>query len=212
MSDFWLERWEQGQIGFHQDEVHPDLLSHGDWLLGRPARVLVPLCGKTWDLPWLAQRGAEVVGVELAERAVRALMEEHALPYTVEDRGEHRVFTSGTLSVWCGDFFALPAELGPFSGVWDRAALVALPPELREAYAAQIRRLAPGGRLLQNVVEYDEQIMSGPPFSVSAEVLRALYGPRVQLVVERDVIATEPRWRERGHRWFRSSLYEVSLG
>ncbi len=37
---------------------------------GTGRRVLVPLCGKTPDLLWLAEQGNEIVGVELSEIAV----------------------------------------------------------------------------------------------------------------------------------------------
>jgi thiopurine S-methyltransferase len=211
-ASFWLERWELGQIGFHQDRVHPDLQEHVDWLAPSGERVLVPLAGKTWDLPWLARRGTPAVGVELAEKAVRALMDEHAIPHEVHERGAHQVFVADDLQVWCGDFFAVPAEAGPFAAVWDRAALVALSPEQRGAYVDHVRRLAPGGRLLLNVLEYDQALMSGPPFSVSPDVVRSLYGAdRVELVAERDVLAEEPRWRERGHEWFRTWLFRICL-
>lgn len=207
---FWLERWDQGQIGFHQDRVHADLQANADWLLGE--RILVPLCGKSWDLPWLARCGVQVVGVELAEKAVRALVEEHELPHTVRDEGRHRVFVSDRLQVWCGDFFELPEATGPFDAVWDRAALVALEPDQRERYVDRVRRLAPGGRLLLNVVDYDPAVMTGPPFAVTADAVRQLYGAdRVELVAERDVLEQEPRWAERGHRWFRSLLFRIRI-
>ena len=42
--DFWLQRWKEGQIGFHRDQVMPLLESHWPSLrLPAGSRVLVPL-------------------------------------------------------------------------------------------------------------------------------------------------------------------------
>ena len=43
---FWHERWEANQLGFHQDEVNPQLVRYWPQLsLGTEAAVFVPLCG-----------------------------------------------------------------------------------------------------------------------------------------------------------------------
>ncbi|HHL42509.1 MAG TPA: thiopurine S-methyltransferase, partial [Hellea balneolensis] len=43
---FWLEKWDSGQIGFHQDTVHPWLDQYWPMLnLDPEAPVFVPLCG-----------------------------------------------------------------------------------------------------------------------------------------------------------------------
>ncbi|MGD8547546.1 MAG: thiopurine S-methyltransferase, partial [Thiohalophilus sp.] len=69
--DFWHERWENNLIGFHSNEVNPYLRTHWSKLSLEPAaRVLVPLCGKSLDLIWLAEQGYQVVGVELSPIAV----------------------------------------------------------------------------------------------------------------------------------------------
>ncbi|MCO2550454.1 hypothetical protein FA329_25805, partial [Pseudomonas aeruginosa] len=68
-ADFWHARWANNQIGFHLDEINPYLMRHLSRLrLQAGERILVPLCGKTLDLAWLAAQGLEVLGVELSER------------------------------------------------------------------------------------------------------------------------------------------------
>jgi len=70
-ADFWQKRWERDQIGFHLAEVNPYLQQYWPALgLAAQTRVLVPLCGKSLDLIWLADQGFEVLGIELAEKAV----------------------------------------------------------------------------------------------------------------------------------------------
>lgn len=208
--DFWHERWEQGQIGFHRASVHPDLVAETSWFLDdAPHRVLVPLCGKSLDVPWLAARGHTVVGSELSAIAARELFAEHDLEATTREEAEHVVWSAGSLEVWQGDFFALPDELA-FDRVWDRAALVALPPTLREAYVAKVKALAPGATVLLNVLDYDPEVMSGPPFPVTHDDVERLYaGNRIERLAERDLVDQEPRWRERGHTYFTSRLYRI---
>lgn len=168
-ADFWHDRWERNQIGFHLEHVNPYLERYWPDLGLEPgARVLVPLCGKTLDLTWLAAQGYEVLGVELSEAAVQAFFSEHNLKPRVNQRGGLSVYEAGSVTLLCGDFFALSAEeVGDCSGVYDRAALIALPPPMREDYTRHLTSLLPVGcRGLLITLDYDQSEMKGPPFSV----------------------------------------------
>ena len=211
-NDFWIERWEAGEIGFHRTEPSHELLSNEAGFLGDgPHRVLVPLCGKSVDLPWLRSRGHEVVGVELAERAVRALFDENGLVPVVTDVPPFRSFTAGGLTVLCGDVFELrPEHVGAVDRVWDRAALIALPPEIRARYARHLATLAPGAPMLLVTLEYDAGSTKGPPFSVPLEEVRRLYGEEVRTLGERDLME-EPRWKAAGHGSVKAIVLSATL-
>src|SRR5689334_23252409 len=86
--DFWMKTWESQQIGFHGAAVNPRLLAHRAELPSVPARILVPLAGKSLDLAWLCEQGFDVVGVELSSLAVQAFFEERGWSPTVETVGE----------------------------------------------------------------------------------------------------------------------------
>lgn len=189
--DFWLERWARNEIGFHQAQPHAALARHWPSLgLERGARVFVPLAGKSLDLLWLAAQGHPVVGVELAERAVRAFFEEAGLEAEHEPAGRLTRYRSSGIELLCGDVFDLDrGTLGEVAGVFDRAALVALPAAMRADYAAHLARLAdPGTRTLLVTFEYEQARMSGPPFSVSETEVQALYGAqhRIELRERRE--------------------------
>ena len=177
---FWLGRWERGETGWHQTEVEPGLVEH--FPKGAARRVLVPLCGKTLDLQWLASQGHEVVGVELSEVAVRAFMSEHQLNATESREGPFLIFRAGRITIFQGDIFSLtPDQLGPIDAIYDRAALIALPPELRKAYAAQILKLiaacaSPQFSHLQIVLQRTPQDEQGPPFSIQPSEIETLHG------------------------------------
>jgi thiopurine S-methyltransferase len=183
----WIARWREGRIGFHEGKPNALLERHVARLAGY-RRVLVPLCGRAEDLAFLAARGHEVLGVELAEQAVREFFALHDLAPAIAARGPFVEYRAGAIAVLAGDFFATtPALVGPVDAVYDRAALIALPPALRSRYTAHLRSLMPdGGRALVITLEYDQQLMAGPPFAVFETELRALHaGWTVELVAER---------------------------
>ena len=181
---FWLARWTDNRIGFHEAEGSALLRQHSPEWLGEAAqgqRVLVPLCGKTQDLHWLAARSLDVVGVEFVPTAVEQFFAEAGLRATTETIPPGTRSTAGPLSIWCADFFALgPEQIGRFPLIYDRAALVALPPDRRPAYATHLRKLAaPGARLLLLTFAYAGTVSGtpGPPFCVPDDEVRELYGP-----------------------------------
>jgi len=180
--DFWRARWAEHKIGFHEGAPNAFLQAHVERLDGCE-RILVPLCGKTEDLAFLASRGHTVVGVELVEAAVRAFFAEHALEPAIERRGAHAIFTAGPVTMIAGDWFATTPELvGRVDGIYDRAALIALPPELRPKYVAQLRTLTDGPGITI-ALEYADGAYQGPPFSVSDAEVRGYY-PNAELLDE----------------------------
>jgi thiopurine S-methyltransferase len=174
--NFWLDRWVNGETGWHQDEVEENLVEYFPADLSN-ARVFVPLCGKSRDLAWLASKGHQVTGVEFSEMAARAFFEESGVKPEQGVRGPFQSFTSDRVTILVGDFFALTPEiLGPVDLVYDRAALIALPPPTRVRYAAGIKSLARGARILELVMEREPADDNGPPFSVSSSEIASLYG------------------------------------
>jgi thiopurine S-methyltransferase len=214
-ADFWHERWETDQLGFHQTRVN-DLLTRfwRDLEVARDTPVFVPLCGKSLDMIWLRQRGHPVVGIELSPIAVRDFFKENGLPdpselgpapgAAVEE--PPRGYASAGYTLYCGDFFALTRDtLAEVGAVYDRASLIALPPELRARYAEQMTRLLPASvSMLLITIEYDQRRMSGPPHSVPVAEIEALYGRdfSIETLWSSGEIAPTPRFQERGlERW-----------
>ena len=185
--DFWESRWRAGQIGFHEGAPNAFLQAHVA-VLGAARRVLVPLCGKTEDLAFLAARGHTVVGVELVEDAARAFFSEHGPTPAVTARGGFTAYAHGGITILVGDFFATtPDLLGPVDALYDRAALIALPEALRARYVAHLRALLPrGADGLVVSVEYPQEAMAGPPFSVpEAEVRQHYAGLPIERIDQR---------------------------
>jgi len=199
----WIDRWNEGRIGFHLDRINPFLVKHAERFLPRgDETVLVPLCGKTLDIGWLLSRGHRVVGVELAERAVQALFSDLGLePEITEVAGVPRYRAQG-LEVLVADLLSVDQDqVGSFDGVWDRAALIALRASDRRPYCEGLfRMLRPGGRMLLCSLSYDQSTMDGPPFSVTSDEVRALYENvlPIERIDEKDVTDSNPKFAESG--------------
>ena len=188
--DFWHSRWQDGRIGFHEGRVNRMLEAHLDALhLAPGSRVFVPLCGKAVDIPWLLSRGHRVTGCELSEIAVRELFDQMGGAPEVSEDGPHRRYMASGLEIFAGDLFALDAgRIGPVEAVYDRAALVALPADMRPLYAAHVAELTDTVPQLVVTFEYDQSGMEGPPFAVTEAELRALYGDRFGITVLADAV------------------------
>lgn len=196
-AEFWQQRWRERQIGFHQDRPSPLLLKHWPSLgLAPDSRVFVPLAGKTLDMAWFASQGHRVLGVELSRIAVEEFFAEHGLTPEVEVSRYGRHYRAGAIELICGDAFALSAELlADCAAVFDRAALIALPPPLRERYAGELYpRLPSGCRGLLITLEYPQHEKQGPPFSVVEQEVYRLYAQdwRLRALERRDILAQQP--------------------
>ncbi|MBF8731322.1 thiopurine S-methyltransferase [Pseudomonas guariconensis] len=199
---FWHKRWADNQIGFHQAQVNPYLQTYWPALgLAQGSRVLVPLCGKSLDLAWLARQGYQVLGVELSRRAVEDFFNDHGLVPQVTQQGVFEVWRSGDVELWCGDFFALTAQdVGDCVGLYDRAAVIALPPVMRERYLTLLSRLLPDAcKGLMVTLDYDQARLDGPPFSVADDEVRAGFaGWQVETLEEREIIQESPKFEQAG--------------
>lgn len=215
-AEFWLERWERGEIGFHLDDINPYLRQFWPQLqVPIGSRVLVPLCGKSLDMLWLRDHGYRVVGVELSQLAVEAFFREAGLVPAIRQSGDFLHYSAGDIEVFCGDFFALTAADVPgLAAVYDRASLIALPPELRTLYARHLSVLLPRDAIsLLITMDYSQQQMQGPPFAVAETEVHQLYAglAEVQALAVFDVLAVNERFRQRGLTRMHEHVYRLAF-
>ena len=184
-AQFWHDRWASNEIGFHKSEANPLLVNYLDELsLTTGSRIFLPLCGKTLDIGWLLARGYRVAGAELSAIAIDQLFAQLGVTPTITKVGALNHYHAPQVDLFVGDIFAMtPALLGPVDAIYDRAALVALPQEMRARYAAHLTTLTAQAPQLLISFEYDQRAMEGPPFSVSEEEIRKHYGQRYDIAV-----------------------------
>jgi thiopurine S-methyltransferase len=202
-ADFWHHRWQENLIAFHKGHAHAALPRYFDRLnVSAGAEIFVPLCGKSHDMAWMRERGYRVLGVELSPIAVVDFFSEQGIEYTKRKEGAFTVHEGDGVRLLCGDFFQLDlSHLEETAAVYDRAALIALPGELRERYARHLLTLLPARvPLLLLTLEYDVEEMNGPPFSVGEAEVRGHFDAWrvVEHLESREIIDEEPHLAERG--------------
>ncbi|HJV25153.1 MAG TPA: thiopurine S-methyltransferase [Aromatoleum sp.] len=177
---FWHAKWEKNEIGFHQNEINPFLVKYfGDLSVAAGSRVFVPLCGKTRDIAWLLSQGCRVAGAELSRVAIEQLFAELGVEPQISRVGRLERFATEDIDVYVGDIFDLIAkDLRPVDAVYDRAALVALPQDMRHRYSRHLTDITDGVPQLLITYEYDQTAQAGPPFSVSTQEVRHHYADR----------------------------------
>ncbi|MGI9336572.1 MAG: thiopurine S-methyltransferase [Gammaproteobacteria bacterium] len=201
--EFWQERWRTNRIAFHQGRVNTMLERHYTRLALVPGDcVFVPMCGKAFDMLWLRQRRQRVLGVELSETAVQAFFTDNELAVTVCPDGRHSRHATEGIALLCGDLFDLSdGQLTGVGAVYDRAALIALPPPMRSRYVRYLASIRPRtASTLLVTLEYPPDQIEGPPFSVVPDEIRALFGSThaVEHVDTRDALGDDDGLRERG--------------
>ena len=175
--EFWHNRWETEQIGWHRSEFNDMLLKHWASLrLEAETEVLVPLCGKSLDMVWLAQQGHRIVGLELVDKAVQSFFEEAGMTPEKEMMGGHQRYVCPPFTLIQGDVFALEENTVQADAWYDRAAMIALPADMRDAYVEQLRRQTRAGAVgLLITYAYPQHEMEGPPFALHDEDVKRFF-------------------------------------
>lgn len=212
--DFWQSRWAANEIGFHQTDINPHLQSYWPGLqAAADGCVFVPLCGKSRDMLWLAAQGQAVLGVEISPIAVRDFFTENRLTPQITHGTEFVTYSSAEITLLQGDYFALSAQqLAAVSAVYDRASLIALPPDLRSRYARQMAALLrPSIPILLITLDYPQAEMSGPPFAVSSTEVGSLFAADFQITPlgGQDILAENPRFQARGLSRLHEQAYRL---
>jgi thiopurine S-methyltransferase len=123
----------------------------------------------------LAQ-GYSVLGAELSELAVEQLFADLGVQPSRAEFGHCVLYRAPNVDIFVGDIFALThLMLGKVDAIYDRAALVALPAEVRKFYSAHLIDISARAPQLLICFEYDQNAIAGPPFSISAEEVELHY-------------------------------------
>ena len=188
-ANFWHKRWATNNIVFHEKDGNKLLARHFDAIeMPEGARYFLPLCGKTGDIARLLGKGYRVVGVELSETAIQQLFDELGVTPDVSEVGALKLYQAQNIEIYVGDFFELTAEaLGAVDAVYDRAALVAFPTEMRPRYSAHLADITRHAKQMLITFEYDQSEMDGPPFDVDENEVRTHYADAYEIELIRRI-------------------------
>jgi len=184
-AGYWHQKWEENSLGFHQSTANPMLVSHLNTLsLKKNSRIFLPLCGKTLDIAYLLSKGYRITGAELSELAIKQLFVELDVRPNISNIGKLKLYSADNIDIFVGDFFDLSgAALGPVDAIYDRAALVALPKDMRLLYRAHLLDITAMARQLLLTFDYDQNLMEGPPFSISNEDVNQYYNKSYEVTL-----------------------------
>tara|TARA_R110001583_G_scaffold25094_14_gene91180 strand:- start:4747 stop:5388 length:642 start_codon:yes stop_codon:yes gene_type:complete len=190
-ANFWHKKWKNNEIAFHRSNPNPLLVDHVNALsLSEGSVIFIPLCGKTLDIAWLLSNGYRITGSELVESAIDQLFSELNMMPNITVVGKLKHYSAKNIDIYVGDIFEVSqALLGPVDAVYDRAALVALPDEIRPRYTAHLMSITNQSPQLLIAYYYDQNLVQGPPFSISDEEVSQHYKDsyNLTLVVSTDV-------------------------
>lgn len=208
-AQFWLDKWERQETGFHLPSVHSWLKKYYATVFNQSGGVFVPLCGKSTDLSYFAENNHYTLGCELSLKAAKQFFAVNQLEYEVRSNQSFKSLKADNLEILVGDYFNLQtSQLAQCQFVYDRAALIALPEAMRVQYVQQMRTLIPAARLLLITLEYEQESMSGPPFSVVESEVQTLFSfANIKPLNRREIIEKEPKFRARGLTYMYECAY-----
>ena len=219
--NFWEKRWLNGQTGWHNAEVNANLVKHSSTVFTKDnPSILVPLCGKSMDMQWLQEQGANITGVDLARQALHEYFEDRNQEFTEGSQSGLTYYSStnpisDSLQLFHANIFDVrPNAFKAFDAIYDRAALVALLPEQREQYAQHcLSLLKPGGTIL--LITYDSPVEDdqGPPFPVRPGTIQRLFQEASECEQIDEVHMTKDtneRLQKRGLDWSRSDIWKIT--
>lgn len=160
MLDFWEVRYKHDVTPWDRGRTSPALMGWLDQPGMNPCRILVPGCGRGYEVAELAGRGFDVVGLDISPYAIDTLRK------GLDHRGLSAELIVGDVLKWTPEV--------PFDAVYEQTCLCALLPSQWPAYARQLARwLRPGGRLYALFMQTGKQ--GGPPFDCPVEKMESLF-------------------------------------
>ena len=205
----WNKNWKNEKIGFHQAQTSPSLLQYAH-ILDEERTILVPLCGKTLDMHFLHQRNHCVIGVELIPKAIDDFFQEWGVvPTKKKDR-----FWYEQITIINQNIFAIqPPTIPTIDGIFDRAALVALPTHIRAQYARHLLTLLKDeGTLLLITYDLPRSQEKGPPFAVRQNDVPKLFARASSVELLKEIHKTpkeEPSLSSRGVAWSKEHVWLI---
>jgi len=214
--EFWQQRWDLDQTAFHLPTVNPYLVSFlKQFNIASSSKVFIPLCGKSLDITWLASHDYSVIGVECSKKAIYEFFEEQDIESEIKNTSNFKSYYAKNIQLLQGDFFDLDKKLlKDVSLVYDRASLIALPYEKRQKYVNLLNNILPDtSEILLITLEYEQNIMTGPPFSVSDSEVKELYQDKynIEMIHEEDVIEGHLKFKQRGLGSLMERVYKLNL-
>jgi len=210
----WLKIWETGDTKFHSAKITPELIKYLPKTRIKPGEcVLVPLCGKSKDMFWLAEQGYQVIGVELSSKACEEFFIDHGLQPQITKEKRFIKYHYQNITLLCGDFFDLKNEDIPdIKLIYDWKALIALPPKIQKKYVAHLMHCVDNqaDMLLLSIDSPDK--INGAPYPITPQEINKLFSHyfMIQLLENKVIAELAEHLIELGYRKASATIYLLS--
>ncbi|KAJ3334157.1 hypothetical protein HDU76_008619 [Blyttiomyces sp. JEL0837] len=192
----WEKAWQENRTQWDNGKPHGALLSvlkayEKDLFKSSPTRVLVPGCGRGYDVIHFSNVRPDVIatGLDIAETGVKAAKEYADSVKADPERARFEV----------QNFFELTSVEG-YHIIYDITFLCALNPILRPSWGKKMAELViPGGYLIALMFPLRPADNEGPPFALSVEVYHELLDANFEEVFIRDILQDENTEIDRSH-------------
>lgn len=155
----------------------------------RVPTILVPGCGRGYDVIAFAEAGFSVVGLDFSGEAI-------AEAGRLQVNRESEIGRTLRIEWASGDFFSWSQELGNqarFDFIIEYTFFCAIDPKRRPEYVAAMKRLLkPSGRLVALFFPFEERV-GGPPFALEAKAVEADFTADFELRWEDTKESVKPR-------------------
>ena len=93
-----------------------------------------------------------------------------------------------------------------------RASLISLPQEMRKTFVDKLEQLLPSNiSMLLVTMEYEQDKLTGPPFSVTTGEVAELFSTwNIHCIQQQDILANEKKFQALGLQELQESVYVLS--
>lgn len=204
-EEFWIEKWDREEIGFHQQTPNSYLQEFGTKFFDKGKTVFVPLCGASIDMKWLMDQGLNVVGVELSEKATQWFFEAHNLDVQIIEKDGFKIYESDKIKIYTGDIFTFK-DWNNIHYIYDRASIVALPKAMREQFANLICENLGHTSVFMISFSFDNEEL-GPPFSVDSDQIKTYFSDIFEIQLVKEISTQNPPMHGGALSYMKDSLY-----
>lgn len=181
----WSERYETDNTKWDLGTTPQRLL---DFMSSQPSkrRILIPGCGRGYEIEALSKLGHHVCAIDYSEGAIRA--------------AKNQV---GALadSIICADFFDYDFRLASFDICYERTFLCALPEALRLEYGKRIASLLNENGLLIGIFHYGIPNDPDPPCPLTMENRKLILDTHFELLSDTPCPSHLSVFSDHDERW-----------
>ncbi len=159
-SNQWEGFYQAGTTGWDRGTSSENLTYWINAGLLKPCRILVPGCGNGYEVIELAQKGFDVIAIDIAPSAIENLQK------ALDEAGVKAELV-------LGDFFSWQPD-EKFDVIYEQTSLCALPPKEWQQYEEQLYKwLKPKGQILAQFMQTGKE--GGPPFHCALNDMHDLF-------------------------------------